>query len=83
MLKWSQSATIGFNAPITAYYNDPLSGNNAAQIACTHLSSPWNNILYDLQPDNIIKTTTPQPSAFIGKFIGVCAYQCYLPYIDS
>ena len=48
------------------YANDPYSGNGANSIACVHLVSPWNNIVYDLQPGSVILPTTPEPSEFIG-----------------
>lgn len=65
-LTWPGSAIIGFNAPLMDYTNDPFSGNSADSIACTHLISPWNNIVYDLQPGTVILPTTPEPSSFIG-----------------
>lgn len=60
---------IGYNIPLGDYDNHPLSDANvpADAIACVHLDSVWNNVVYDLQPDgNTVFTGTPEPSQFIG-----------------
>ena len=64
------------------YVNDPYSGNSADSIACTHLLSPWNNIVYDLQPGSVILPTTPEPSNFIGMFL-YCAHSLNLSYVTQ
>ena len=68
-LSWSENATIGFNVPIGPYKNHPLSDAavDPDTIACVHMDSVWNNVIYNLQPDgNLVLTTTPEPSDFIG-----------------
>ena len=65
-LVWPNAATIGYNIPLMDSVNSPLSGDSADSVACTHLYSVWNNIVYDLQPGSIILPTTPMPSDFIG-----------------
>ena len=68
-LDFSDKAVIGFNAPLGPYKNHPLSnaGVAADNIACVHLYSVWNNVIYDLTPDgSTVFTGTPAPSDFIG-----------------
>ena len=68
-LTWSDPATIGYNVPLGPYKNHPLSDADVDPdtVACVHLDSVWNNVVYDLQPDgNVVLTTTPAPSDFIG-----------------
>lgn len=68
-LFWPESAIIGFNAPLMDFSNDFHSGNSSHLIACTHLNSPWNNIVYDLQPGSVILPITPEPLIFTGQFL--------------
>ena len=68
-------AVIGYNTPLGPFRNHPLSDTDVAAdtIACVHLDSVWNNVIYDLQPDgNTIFTGTPEPSDFIGIQDSVC-----------
>ena len=65
-LEWPFTATIGYNVPLMDYENSPFSGNSADSVACSHLNSPWTNIVYNLQPGSVILPTTPMPSSFIG-----------------
>ena len=67
-LTWPNTVTIGYNIPLMDPVNSPLSGTSADSVACRHLYSLWNNIVYDLQPGNTILPTTPMPSNFLGLF---------------
>ena len=65
-------AVIGYNAPLGPYKNHPLSNADveADTIACVHLDSVWNNVIYDLQPNgSIVFSVPPEPSDFIGIHI--------------
>ena len=68
-LDFSDTAVIGYNIPVGSYENHPLSDTDvpANVIACVHLDSVWNNVVYDLQPDgNTVFIGTPEPLQFIG-----------------
>ena len=68
-MSWSEEATIGFNAPPSLYEVHPKTDTelNPDTIACVHEDSPWNNVIYDLEPSPIILPVTPAPSSFTGK----------------
>lgn len=69
-LESSDVVVIGYNAPLGTYKNHPLSDTDvtADTIACVHLDSVWNNVVYDLHPDGTtVLTGTPEPPDFIGK----------------
>ena len=69
-LYWLDSATIGFNAPPSTYSTHPLSGlEQSSSIACVHAESPWNNVIFDLEPNPIVLGTTPEPRNSFGNFI--------------
>ena len=71
-LKYSDVAVVGHNAPLESYKNHPLSDTDvdADTIACVHLDSVWNNVVYDLQTKgNYVLSSTPEPSDFIGMYI--------------
>lgn len=59
---------VGFNAPLGPYKNHPLSiaDITADTIACVHLDSLWNNVIYDLTPDGKVFTGTPEPLESTG-----------------
>lgn len=68
-LNYPDIAVVGYNVPLGSYENHPLSDTDvdADAIACVHLDSVWNNVMYDLQPDgNFVLANTPEPSEFIG-----------------
>lgn len=68
-LDFLDTAVIGYNIPLGYYVNHPLSDAAlpADTVACVHLDSVWNNVVYDLQPDgSTVFTGTPEPSQFIG-----------------
>ena len=68
-LDFPNLAVIGYYAPLGPHKTHPLSDTDvtADTIACVHLKSVWNNIVYDLTPgDGTIYATTPEPSDFIG-----------------
>ena len=71
MMKWSNEATIGWNAGGELYANHPLSGLPAAnEIACVHRiqSSDLNNVIYDLVPGVLFPAeATPPPLSSIGE----------------
>ena len=71
-LGWSDSATIGYNAPVTATYTHPLSlvetGINIKtdEIACIHSGSEWSNLIFELEVSNHILEMTPEPHFSTG-----------------
>ena len=68
-MQWSDEATIGYNAAGEYYMNHPLSGLLEANlIGCVHVpESPWNNVIYDLVPGELILNgTTETPPSTIG-----------------
>ena len=71
MMKWSNEATIGWNAGGELYANHPLSGLPAAnEIACVHRiqGSDLNNVIYDLVPGVLFPAeATPPPLSSIGE----------------
>jgi hypothetical protein len=68
-ISWPDSATIGFNAPPDLFKNHPITDAdlNGEIIACVHEGSPWNNVIYDLEPSPIILSMTPEPSSSTGS----------------
>lgn len=68
-LYWLNPATIGFNAPPSTYNNHPITGTDLTpdNVACVHRDSPWNNVIFDLEPNPIVLGTTPAPSNTIGN----------------
>ena len=68
-LDFSDLAVIGYHTPLGQSETHPLSDTAVSPdtIACVHLKSIWNNVVYDLTPhEGTIYTTTPEPSEFIG-----------------
>ena len=68
-LDFPDIAVIGYNVPLGQYKTHPLSNTDISPdtIACVHLDSVWNNVVYDLTPhEGTIYTATPEPSDFIG-----------------
>ena len=59
---------MGLNTPADIRINHPLSGNPSLDgIACVHVESVWNNIIYELEPNPVILPLTPAPTNFLGK----------------
>ena len=66
-MDWSYAAIIGFNTPTDFRMNHALSGTDfGAEIACLHLQTDLNNVIYNLQISAVILPTTPAPSSFLG-----------------
>ncbi len=65
-MQWSDGSVIGFNAGGSYYANHPLSGSIAARdIDCVHHPlSEWNNVVYDLNPN---ETSTYGPPVSRGE----------------
>lgn len=87
-LSWSDTATIGFNAPITDAFTHPLSTIAGAsvyissdEIACIHEGSVWNNIIIELEDSNHILETTPEPHFSTGIKTLNRTVQTYMPII--
>ena len=62
-MKWSDEATIGFNAGGTYYQLHPLSGRiHSSAIDCVHTTfgQNINNVVYDLAP-TVPEGTQPPP----------------------
>ena len=70
-LAWSDSATIGFNAPPYVAYTHPLSTTSTTanirtdEVACLH-DEDVTNIIFDLEENNHILEMTPEPSFGTG-----------------
>lgn len=88
-LSWSDAATIGFNAPLTAAFTHPLSTTIAGasvhissdEIACIHHGSEWNNIILELEDSNHILETTPEPHFSTGIRNSNRTVHPYMPII--
>ena len=98
-ISWPYSATIGYNAPPDHFENHPITDAdlNGEIIACVHEGSPWNNVIYDLEPSPIVHSMTPEPSSstgnalshaeapqyFFQEAIGACkTFQFRMVYVD-
>ena len=69
-LDWSNAATIGFNTPADYRFNHPVSGTDFVdEIACLHVESDLNNLIYDLEISPVILPITPPPTIFLGTCI--------------
>ena len=69
-LQWSGPATVGLNTPADIRFNHPLSGTPSLDgIACIHVESEWNNIIYELELNAVILPLTPAPPNSLGMYI--------------